>query len=452
MAGLGAKRSRAAAALAAAFCCLLLAAPGARAVPNPEIELVGLEPDAVPTALATAADGQLWFAGAVPGRYLVGPVTPGWPAVRFELPGGVGALYPKLAAGADGNLWLTDPAAGAITRLTATGTATPFPLPAGGAVSAIARGPGEALWFVQPAADRVGRIGTNGAISVFPLKAGSEPTGIAAGPDGGLWIAERRAGRIVRMSAAGVVGAEYALPEPGSRPYAVLAAHGDLWFSEEGAPRIGRVSTAGAIEEFRIPGENGTRELALGGDGNVWFTTGNAIGSITPEGATGEPECVTRSCAYPVNALARGPEGEIWFATGAAEAGDSQAAEAGGFLGRYRAPALELRLGTRATRVKDGLTTIALSCHGGAAGEACRGRLRLTARLPRRGGGLTRVSLDSQRYRLQPATGRRLPLAVGPRAMRALARGKRLRAQVSATLVDGTGVRRELVLQAGRRR
>ena len=172
---------------------------------------------------------------------------------------------------------------------------------------------------------------------------------------------------------------------------------------------------------------------------DLWFTTGYAIGSIAANGETGEPACVDRTCQRPVAALAKGPDGEVWFG--------------GSVIGIFSEPPLAVRLGHSATRVAAGLTTIGFSCHGGAAGDACRGEIRLTASVPRiGGGGIRKVVLDRHRYRLQPATGRRLPLQLGSRGIKALARSKRLVVRVSATLVNGTSSGKRFVLRPRRGR
>lgn len=454
----GHKRLRAGAfaALSALLAGLALAGVSS-AAPNPEIKPFSVGYGTRVTGLTTDRTGNFWFAGfnvnGTPAD-LVGNFAPSGQSISFQLPFRSVPQGGKIAAGPDGRLWFTDPATNQVGAVNAAGEIEEYPLPSGNAgPGEIVSGPGDAMWFVEENVNKVGRVQMNGAVSEASLPAGANPTGIVAGSDGALWIVEKGLGKIARMTANGVVTDSYVLPDPDSRPHAIVhGPGGDLWFSEEDGPRIGRINAAGAITEYPIPGENGTRELALGGDGNLWFTTGSAIGSIAADGATGEPECITAACSYPINALAKGPEGDVWFATdiqylGAGGGTNAPAYQAGGLVGRFHAPELRVRLGRRATRVNDGLTTVSISCHGGSADEACRGWLRLTAKLRGR-----RVLLDRHRYRLQPATSRRLPLRVGARGKRALARAKRIKVQVSASLIEASGVRRGFVLQARGRR
>lgn len=440
--------------IGAALALLIFAAAG-RAGAEGESNLTWLRDGTHATGIVAGPAGSLWFVGyRASGEDVLGRVDSAGALSEFTLgpssgPGG------GIAAAPDGSFWFTETGAGQIGRVTPGGATEEFvPPSADSAPGAIAAGPGNTIWFVEEASDRVGRVGADGAVDEFRLTAGARPTGIAAGPDGALWIAEKGMARIVRMAPSGVITDTYALPDRDSRPHAiVLGPDGALWFSDESAPTIGRITTAGAIEELPVPSDDGTRELALGADGNLWFTTGYAIGSISPSGVAGEPACVTSACDLPVASLAKGGDGSLWFGTGyrALRAGGGStpipAVAESGFLGTFVPPPVQVRLGKRVTGVDDGLTTVALSCHGGSAEEACRGWLRLSTKM-----GAGRVLLDRHRYRLGPATGRRLPLLLGARGRRALARGKRLRVEVSASLIDGSGARRNFVLQARGRR
>jgi len=446
--------SRAWLALAAATLAALLFALAGRAGAEGQASLIGLRDGTHASGIVAAGAGNLWFVGyRASGENVLGRVDSEGEVSEFEL-GPSGGPGGGIAISADGSFWFTETGSGEIGRVTPGGAIEEFPLGFPGAEpGAIVAGPGHTVWFVEEGADRVGRVDAGG-IDQFRLAAGAQPTGIALGPDGALWVTEKGLGRIARVAPNGAVTASYALPDRDSRPHAiVLGPDGALWFSDESGPAIGRITTAGAVEEFRIPGENGTRELALGADGNLWFTAGYAIGTISPAGVTGEPACVSSSCDLPVTALARGNEGSILFGTGyrALKAGPTgtqvPALNESGFVGEYFPPDVRIRLGKKATRVDDGLTTIALSCHGGSAEDACGGWLRLTAKL-----GGRRVVLDQHRYRLAPATGRRLPLLLGARGLRALARNKRVSVQITATLFDGAGAKRNFVLQPRGRR
>lgn len=425
----------------------LFAAPTARAVEG-SADLTVLRDGTHASGLVAGAGGSLWFTGhRSRGENVLGRVDASGAVSEVPL-GPAAAAGGRIAAAADGSLWFTESAASRLGRLRPGGAVEQLSAPSG--PGAIATAPGGAVWFVEEGSDRVGRADPSGGVTEYPLSAGARPTGIAVGPDGGIWVVEQGLARIARLAPSGTLTASYALPDPASRPYAIVAGPDEaLWFSDESAPRIGRIATSGVIEEFPVPSEDGTRELVLGADGNLWFTSGYAIGSIAPDGRAGEPACVTSACDLPVTALARGGDGGLWFATGyrVLRGSNAQALAESGFVGRFSPPLPQVRIGRSATRVRDGLTTVAISCHGGAADDACRGWLRLSAKL-----GGRRLTLDRHRYLLAPATSRRLPLLVGLRGRRALDRAARLRVQVSASLTAGGGARRNFVLQARARR
>jgi virginiamycin B lyase len=440
-------------ALAGALLLLALCAvPSAGAATPGQTTKFPLGPGTRALSLAAGPDGRIWFAGHdyALSADVVGSVSPNGEVREFDLPGRGFDSDGEIAAGVDDNLWFSDPYANAIGRVDGKGDITAFPLPSSAATpTALAAGPG-GIWFTESTANKIGRIAYTGAITEFPLPAGARPSGIAVGPENALWVTEKDRGKIAKVTPAGIV-TEFALPDPDSRPHAIVVGpDGNLWFSQEAAPRIGRITPAGEIEEFRVPAALGTYELAVGDDENIWFTTGNKIGSISTRGETGEPACVYSSCRHPVTALAAGPDDALWFATGLQEGGGGGTPELGelaapGVVGTFLAPSLSMRIGPQAGRASGGLATIGFNCSGGAAGDACSGFLRLVAIQ-----GSRRLTLSNQRYKMQPLSGRRLPLRLGRRGTRMLERRGKLVVRVTATLSEGVAANRRFVLR-GRR-
>jgi len=114
---------------------------------------------------------------------------------------------------------------------------------------------------------------------------------------------------------------EYPLPTSGLGPDAIaLGSDGNMWFTEDVGNAIGRITPSGVITEFPVP-TTGTslRGIAAGPDGNLWFTEyeGNKIGRITTSGSITEFTIPTAK-AFPWG-IAAGPDGKLWFAESGAD-------------------------------------------------------------------------------------------------------------------------------------
>src|SRR5262249_15838154 len=95
---------------------------------------------------------------------------------------------------------------------------------------------------------------------------------------------------------------------------------GNIWFTERRTNAIGRITPDGAtISEFSIPSSGGQPldiqplDIKVGPDGNLWFTevSGNKFGRITPLGVITEfpvPTTITGP-----SFLTEGPDGNLWF-------------------------------------------------------------------------------------------------------------------------------------------
>src|ERR1700681_1487861 len=100
-----------------------------------------------------------------------------------------------------------------------------------------------------------------------------------------------------------------------------LGPDGNLWFTEFTGDRIGRITPHGVVTEFSAgmtPFSNAVG-ITAGPDGNLWFTenagfstnTGR-IGRITPAGVITEVSAGVPSGAVPVS-IAAGSDGNLWF-------------------------------------------------------------------------------------------------------------------------------------------
>jgi streptogramin lyase len=284
--------------------------------------------------VAAGADGNIWFAD--PGHRAVGRITPSGAITEIGLPASVGDPY-AITGGPDGNIWLTTSVGGGhpdwIVRVGPGDTVTPFQAgtrTGGGAFGTgperITSGPDGNLWFTEFWTNRIGRITPAGVLTEFPIPTlDSAPRGITTGPDGNLWFVESAFlhTAIARMTTAGVV-TEYPLGGSATdqlQPFEIVAgADGNLWFNQPhpSAPQgeIGRITPSGALMLVTLPNGGRPSGVALGPDGNVWFTDSgaNTVGRITPAGVLRQFALPTRS-AMPYG-IAAGADGRMWFAEG----------------------------------------------------------------------------------------------------------------------------------------
>ena len=85
---------------------------------------------------------------------------------------------------------------------------------------------------------------------------------------------------------------EFPLPVASSQPRGIaVGSDGNLWFTEFGGNKIGKISLNGVITEYPIPtAASGARIIATGLSKTLWFTENNTnkIGKITTAGVITE--------------------------------------------------------------------------------------------------------------------------------------------------------------------
>src|SRR5262249_24017136 len=131
------------------------------------------------------------------------------------------------------------------------------------------------------------------AIHEFSLPAGTGPDNMAAGPDGNVWFREDGPTAIGRITPAGVFTE---LPTPFHVGTFVFGPDGNIWFSSRvvsGDKHIYEMTTQGSLlHDYDIPSSSSQPDwvgpgLALGADGNIWYTEAygvNIVGRLTPDG------------------------------------------------------------------------------------------------------------------------------------------------------------------------
>jgi virginiamycin B lyase len=336
-----------------------------------------------PQALVTGPDGNLWFAGVrnVSGGFtdVLGKVTPKGEVTEFVLgthSANVGLS--DIVVGPDGNLWFTEGGRAKVGRITTGGLITEFELPQGaGSATAIAAGPDGNLWFTQSGVPRLGRITIGGGVTEFPLGEAREFWGgdIASGPDGALWTTLPGAGAIARIATDGAE-TDFRLPEESPAGYPndiVLGPDAALWFGKSQSATLGRITIGGEITQLPLSEGHTISALTSGPFDDLWYAIGGGrIGWTIPGVAQGTTACINQ-CSSPVTDLTEGPEGKLWFVAGV---GGTSLYSAGGTIGTYAPPPLEVRVLGNAD-LRNRTVYVPLSCRWTPAGRNCKGSLRL---------------------------------------------------------------------------
>lgn len=278
-----------------------------------------------PSAIASGPKKSLWVTDVIDqdfGENAVVQISSTGAALNTYYYSGLsteGSSFAGIAAGPDGNLWITDEYNEQILRMTPAGSFTGFKL--AGAPFAITNGPDKALWFTEYG--EIGRITTSGHSRLYGASGGV--FGIATGPDGALWFTELSGNAVGRATTHGKIKLFTKGISSGAGPYGIAAGpDGALWFTEATGGRIGRITTSGKVTEYShgiTTGENPV-DIAAGPDGAMWFTESEAYGSggetnakigrITTSGKVTEYSKDLTSGSYPT-AIAPGPDGNMWF-------------------------------------------------------------------------------------------------------------------------------------------
>ena len=253
-------------------------------------------------AIAPGPDGKIWVVGSgLDGRVHVWAVDASGSSVAIAPLGdnpslGIGFLPSGLAAGPDGNVWISK--SSAIARVSPAGQVAEFSIGGDLIPGSITAGPDAHLWFVGSAGPFVARrqgldrVTTDGAIEeilfVQNRQGVSAPSSIITGPDGNLWYADNGYSEITRVTLDPLARTIFPFVGPTE-----LAAgpDGNIWITAYGRRIIARLTPAGVFAEFELPTPRSNPfGIVAGPDGNLWFTEPDSggIGRITPDGAVTE--------------------------------------------------------------------------------------------------------------------------------------------------------------------
>lgn len=222
----------------------------------------------IPTAVAVAPDGNVWF--SIDFSDAVGVVRAG-KVERFVKPSR--STEPiGIAADTSGKVWVTDAATVSIVAVSAAGEFqfvnldTPI-----ARLGRMAAAPDGSIWFAEASAYSITRL-KNGELKRHQIESvRGGPYGVAVAADSTVWATLQGANALLRIAPDGKIS-EHEIPTPGVSPTDVAVdAAGTVWFLEFRTDRIGRFQ-GGKFEELALPeAKLGLTGLAVAPDGAVWF-------------------------------------------------------------------------------------------------------------------------------------------------------------------------------------
>ena len=264
----------------------------------------------IPTAVAAAPDGSVWF--TIDFGEGIGLVRDG----RVQRVPKKGRNVEPIGLGVDatGTAWFTDPSAIAVVRATAAGELQSFPL--GTPIARLGRlavAPDGAVWFAESTAYSITRLkdGVLQRHDIQSLRGG--PYGVAVANDGTVWATLQSANQLIRIAPSGEL-TQHDLPAPGSSPTDVAVdSKGGVWLIEFRGNKVAHFAD-GKFVEYPLPeGKGAPSGITVAPDGSVWFGVlrGGGLGRLR-EGRM-EFVALPRENARPYT-LAADAKGNIWYA------------------------------------------------------------------------------------------------------------------------------------------
>jgi streptogramin lyase len=229
---------------------------------------------------------------------------------EFTIPGGIDGNN-KIAAGPDGNVWLTLPAGATndVAKIIPSGEVTEFDLEATNPLG-ITAGPDDLLWITRNGGvtrfSPADPVGTKDPIEVTEIVGNHA---IVTGPDGNLWVATDS--NLVKIPPDEPATKKEVIPVAGLSPKDIDVAGSLLVVADQN--RIATFTTGAVQNDYETPGELSTQGVAGSPAGQIAFTdplaTPQAVGLITPP----NPAQITALSGDPFG-VTFGSDGAFWIA------------------------------------------------------------------------------------------------------------------------------------------
>lgn len=268
--------------------------------------------------LANGPARTIWFSefsGDAVGKMTTAGVATAYSTGSGSQPLGI-ALAPSRK-----RLW-TGGYGGTMIAVASSGALTPYPI-AGSHIGDILVGPDKNVWFTDYGNNKIGRISRTGVATEFALPAGASPDGMTVGPDKNFWILDGGNHKILKANTSGVVLATYGKGIPANEFFSgiVAAPDGNMYVTLTAdnfsvSDKVARLTVAGKFKEIgTLPPDADPNRMAVGSDKNVYFAIGHlqAVGKITL--ATGKVSFRYFPFTGDVgtNSIVSGPDGRLYL-------------------------------------------------------------------------------------------------------------------------------------------
>ena len=155
------------------------------------------------------------------------------------------------------------------------------------------------------------------------ISTGSDPLGIASGSDGNLWFVMSNVSALdsIGPTSHQINAYQYTTISDAAANDITPDGGGNLWFTQLQGDQVSEFdSTTGIITQYALPTpKSGPEGIALGPDGNLWFTEfgvpddGDAIGWINPSNGMIGQQAVNTAKSGPASIVYDPSDGDLWF-------------------------------------------------------------------------------------------------------------------------------------------
>jgi virginiamycin B lyase len=168
-------------------------------------------------------------------------------------------------------------------------------------------------WYTDASRRAISRISPDGSIQSFPLSTPIARLGrLAVAPDGAVWFADVTTASVTRLQRGGFM--RHDVGSLRATPYGVAVdARGTVWATLQGPDKLARIASDGRVTTFDVPTRNsGLADVIVDQRGAVWFLElqANKIGRYADDRFT---ESVVPTPSAGLTTLAAAPDGSVWF-------------------------------------------------------------------------------------------------------------------------------------------